>query len=274
MNKPILVIDEAPFVKHIRRTDDFIKFEELKFRLKNLGIEHEVEFFYDDGLEKGGVPKDKNSKEFKDLFSNRKFIFGHNSYPEGGAGEVPLLEEKFFSDLFDLTDQGCVMVRFSGSRRGKFSFKQHPGNSDLSWDNPLNYKEIQIGRHEVYSNLDRFVFHSKRCEYQYPIYELLTKEFWTLEDVSKEYINKIYTFLYEEGNSLSSLVGQSSKFQPKANWKELIGKGPFLFYLSLFSESIDWRKKIFTRLEEKKPTYKNPADYVEDLKLLLKKLKK
>jgi hypothetical protein len=273
MNKPVLIIDEAPFVKHIRRSDDLDKFLELKFRLNHKALENNVEFFYDEGLERGGIPRDVNSKDFTDLFSNRKFIFGHNSIPDSGSGEVPLLDDSFFSVLQEYTDEGCVMVKFSGSRKGKFSYQTRLKDIDFSWDNPLNYKEIQVGRHEVYANLDRFVLHLTRNGYQYPVYEFLTKGLWSLEDIGKEYFKKNAEFLFEEVKSISGLLGKKQNTQPKGNWKDLIGRGPLPFYLSLFAEDQVWRNRVMARLEEKKPYYSNPSEYLGDLEMLLTKLK-
>jgi hypothetical protein len=271
MNRPILFIDEAPFVQHHRRTGDFEKFRELRFRLQDSGLQEEVEFFYDDGLQRGGMPKDLDGNEFKSLIADRKFIFGHNSYPEAGSGEVPLLEESFFYKLRIQTERECVLVRFSGSRRGKFSFVPHSSEIDESWDNPLNYKEIHVGRHEVYACLDRFVENLKRNSYRMPIYELLTKEHWSLRDTGDEYIRKINEFLLEEVASISGVLNRGNNQQPKKNWKDLIGSDPTLFFLSIFPADEAWKSRVLARLEEKKGAYLVPVDFLNDLELLLNK---
>lgn len=268
MNKPILFIDEKPFLKedNIAKSD----FNGVKARLKAYGGIDLVEFMWEENLE-WKLPA-VNTSDFKVLVKDRAFIFVHNSYPDS-KDPNPIFSDAKIPELRGALDKNTVLVRFSGNMSKRElppeDFKKYH-QDDWRFKTRIIEEDLRIDRSEIYRNLDIFIRHWKSTNFEAPFYHILRDGQRAFLFRAREYLGQIKKQVLHENKSIRSIMLGKREIVPIDGWQKKVGDDPFTNLLALTGNSKEWIKKIQNRIQERKETYITPEDYLADIQSIIK----
>jgi hypothetical protein len=268
MNKPILVIDEKPFLKEdeIAKSD----FRRVKASLEAYGGIELVEFAWENDLKWKLPPVE--SVEFKSLVADRNFLFVHNSYPDS-KDPNPIFSDAKIPELRSALPSETVLVRFSGNMAKRDlppeDFKKYH-QDDWRFKTRIIIEDLRIDRFEIYNHLDVFVRHWKSTDFEAPFYHILRDGHRAFVLRAREYLGIIKKQVLHENQSIRNIMLGKKEIVPIEGWQEKVGDEPFTDLLALTGKPKDWIRKTQIRIRERKENYKAPEDYIYDIQSIIK----
>lgn len=269
MNKPILVIDEKPFLKedNIAQQD----YKMLKARLSGIrGGQELIEFAWEENRE-WKLPA-VNTVEFSELVKNRAFLFVHNSYPDS-KDPNPIFSDAKIPELRGSLEDKTVLIRFSGNMAKRDlppeDFKKYH-QDDWRFKTRIIEEDLRIDRFEIYSHLDVFIRHWRSTDFEAPFYHILRDGQRAFLLRAREYLGIIKKQVLHEKQSIRNIMLGNKEIIAVEGWKEKVGEDPFIKLLALTGRSKDWIKNTQNRLLERKESYKTPEDYINDIQSIIK----
>jgi hypothetical protein len=271
MNKPILIIDEKPFLSHDNVAREAYRL--LRERLVQFGGIEVVEFAWENDPD--WILPEIPSPGFSELVEGRKFIFTHNSYPDS-KDPHPLFPDKRINEFRKAIEGKAELIRFSGhmGMRGlsasEFESYQHKGTRPAIL---LIKGDYRIYRDELYSNLDIFVRHILKNDFREPFFQLLQNGQNAFHMVALSLLNSIKKTIFTEKKSILNSVAERHEKIPVPGWNSQIGDSRFEEILRLTGKPESDLIKARNWIQDRKIRYNSPADYLSDIEKVIEKIK-